>query len=261
MNFLVGYHLDKSTYYPMEDGKLIDLKVINDSEYPVQIEEVAISFECDWGFDWFQSCSIKIQPNAKANLPSVNFGLDYLGIPEGALHFKPSIKYRSYEKGEWKKKSFKSSKGDFIEIKYIPNADFKIFISHSNDEEDIPLLTKLVDSLNPIGVEGYYAESDVDAGTRLWDKIEREIRESDAFLVLWTMAASKSKDVREEIGIAIGAKKKILIPVVESNVEVVGSIKARQVEWIAFNPSDPEKCLKKILQFIVKKSSSRKRNI
>ena len=253
MTFLKGYHLDKSVYYPMESGELVDLQFKNTGRTIIQIEEVSISFECDWDHDWYEPCNIKIKPGEIAKLPTVYFTLDYLGIPEGALHFKPAIKYRSYESDGWKKKSYRSPKGDFLEVKYFPDGNFKIFISHSNADKDSVLLTKLIDSLAPIGVEGYFAESDVDAGSRLWDKIEREILQSDAFLVLWTRAASRSPDVREEIGIAIGAKKKILIPVVEKKVRVVGSIKAREVEWIPLDLANPEKCLQETLVFIVKK--------
>jgi len=251
MQFLAGYHLDKSTYFPMENGKLIDFNVKNNSEDIVQIQEARIEFDWDGDSFWYETCNIKIKPGETAKLPSVVFKLEDLELSEGSHNFKPAIKYQLLKDGKWQEKIFTSPKGDFFEIKKIPNRGYKVFISHSN--EDITLLKKFVRALNHCGIEGYYAESDVEAGNKLWDKIEREIRKADAFLVLWTKAASTSPDVREEIGIAIGAKKKVFVPVVERGVSVVGSIKAREVEWIPYDPSNPTEGLTSALSFIVKR--------
>lgn len=255
MNFLEGYHLDKPAYFLMETGELQDLEIrCSDTEKRVQIQEVCVQFDWMENSYWYENCNIEIKKaGVDIKLPILNFKLNQLEISEGSHNFKPFVKYQIYENGKWEKKEYKSKKGGFIEIKKAPNRNYKVFISHSNDSKDLILLKKFVTALECCGVNGYYAESDVEAGTLLWDKIEREIRVSDAFLILWTKAASKSLDVREEIGIAIGAKKKPLIPVVEKKISVVGSLKAREIEWISFDPSDPHKGLMDALEFIFEK--------
>jgi len=254
MKFMGGYHFDKSQYFPMEDGKLLDLRIHNDSEDVIQLQLVGIEFDWDPDEYWFDTCNIKINPKTITKLPAVKFSLDNLKITEGSHHFFPFVNYQIYKNQKWENKQFKSSKGEFLEIVKLPKFNYKVFISHSNVKEDIILLEKFVQSLDACGIDGYFAESDVKVGSKLWDKIEREIRKSDAFLVLWTTSASESHDVREEIGIAIGAKKGVLIPIVEENVAVVGSLKAREVEYIPLDLEDPNVGFKNALEFIIKKA-------
>jgi len=59
----------------------------------------------------------------------------------------------------------------------------------------------------------------------LWQKIEAAIRRADAILILWTEKGSQSGDIREEIGIAIGAKRtKRIIPLVQKALTTQGSL-------------------------------------
>jgi hypothetical protein len=102
------------------------------------------------------------------------------------------------------------------------------------------------------GLTGYFAEDDAKPGITLWDKIAREIMLSDAFLVLWTKNAAISGDVREEIGIAIGAKKQDkIVPMVERGIEVSGSLKSRGIEWVDYVAPNHTEALSKALGSIM----------
>jgi hypothetical protein len=103
-------------------------------------------------------------------------------------------------------------------------------------------------------------ESDNQAGEILWDKILREITLSDVFLVLWTKDGSKSGDIREEIGIALGSNKKI-IPVVQSGIPVFGSLKSRGIEWIAYKPKNEINALSDALTKIMDLAKSKEEKI
>ena len=59
----------------------------------------------------------------------------------------------------------------------------------------------------------------------VWEKINQEIGVRDRMVVLCTKDGTKSGDVREEIGIAIGLNKKgKIVPIVENGVTPPGSL-------------------------------------
>ncbi|NQE45181.1 hypothetical protein C5S31_04055 [ANME-1 cluster archaeon GoMg2] len=82
------------------------------------------------------------------------------------------------------------------------------------------------------------SEGDPKPGYPLWLKINEMIRKSSAILILWTNKGAESGDIREEIGIAIGARKaKKMVPLVEKGVEPKGSLKG--LEYVIFDPDNP----------------------
>ncbi len=95
---------------------------------------------------------------------------------------------------------------------------FKVFISHSS--EDTVIACELRDLLV------FIPEMDVildvcnfEVGERLPEIIEKEIKESDCFVVFLTKNAEKSVWVNQEIGVAVSAGIKI-IPIVEKGVSL-----------------------------------------
>ena len=72
----------------------------------------------------------------------------------------------------------------------------------------------------------------------MWQKIESAIRRADAILILWTEKGSQSGDIREEIGIAIGAKRtKRIIPLVQTGLTTQGSLMG--LEYVPLDIDNP----------------------
>ncbi len=106
-----------------------------------------------------------------------------------------------------------------------PKRNFEVFISHSNSAKDTMLLEKAIDSFSRCGIATYVAERAPQPGYPLWQKIETALRRVDAILMLWTEAGSQAGDIREEIGIAIGANRtKRIIPLVQAGLTTQGSL-------------------------------------
>jgi hypothetical protein len=147
---------------------------------------------------------------------------------KGAHEHKPGVTYKLLTEKGWELQGggiTYTYAGKHIMVINRPKRHFEVFISHSNAPEDASLLDKTMDSFSRCGIDTYVAERTPQPGYPLWQKIETAIRRADAILVLWTQAGSQSGDIREEIGIAIGAKRtKRIIPLVQAGLTTQGSL-------------------------------------
>jgi len=83
----------------------------------------------------------------------------------------------------------------------------RVFISYSSkDIEYAQTVKALLDSLQ---LHVFLAETSLSPGRRL-EEVIKEIRASDALLVVWSHHAKSSEWVREEIGAALGTEKLVL---------------------------------------------------
>jgi hypothetical protein len=114
----------------------------------------------------------------------------------------------------------------------------KVFISHST--KDIKIVDKFVDKLKSIGIEPYVAESDIQPGTILWEKVESNIKNSNCVLAIITKDGSRSKMVHQEIAAAKAIKIRV-VPIVEKGVDLKGVLAGR--EYIVFDKNDPDQAL------------------
>ena len=132
----------------------------------------------------------------------------------------------------------------------------KVFISHST--KDIKIVERFVDKLKTIGIEPYVAESDIQPGTILWEKLESNIKNSDCVLAIITKDGSRSKSVQQEIAAANALKIRV-VPFVEKGVDLKGVLAGR--EYIAFDKNDPDLALinasKYLSKLKVKKESKK----
>jgi hypothetical protein len=114
----------------------------------------------------------------------------------------------------------------------------KVFISHST--KDIKIVDRFVDKLKSIGIEPYVAESDIQPGTILWEKLESNIKNSNCVLAIITKDGSRSKSVHQEIAAANALKIRV-VPIVEKGVDLKGVLAGR--EYIVFDKNDPDQAL------------------
>jgi len=248
MDWRIVCSLDSATYAPLQTGTLKVSSLANVSHQLMIVRQVLLQFDWMGTYRYVKECNVKIKPGESRELPDIMFTVD-LGAPIGSHRFKPGISYMLLKGNKWvSHNDTYVARGDFIEVRPLPTKDFKVFISHSNDPSDSKLVSACREAVKTCGLTGYFAEDDAKPGFKLWDKIAREIVLSDAFLVLWTTAATKSGDMREEIGIAVGSKKQQkMVPIVEKGVEVFGSLKSRGIEWVDYHLPDHTQAISQAL--------------
>lgn len=222
----IWYTLNSGTYHPLQSG-IMSSTLRNDTKQKMIVTEVGLTF--DWMKDthWYQDCILEIEPGAQVELPYVSFQVS-LDASNGAHECKPGVVYKLLTEKGWEPKDARIGyiqSGVHVMITEAPDRDFEVFISHSNSQQDAPLLDRVTDSFYRCGINTYVAERKPQPGYPLWQKIEAAIRRADAILILWTKAGSEASDIREEIGIAIGAQRiKRIIPLVETGLTTQGSL-------------------------------------
>lgn len=99
---------------------------------------------------------------------------------------------------------------------------FKVFVSYSSHDLDkVELLRQQLESSS---LEVFIAEHSISAGQELGPVIDKEIKECDMFVVLWSHDARDSDWVSQEIGKATAYKKEILPLLLNENITVPGFI-------------------------------------
>lgn len=93
----------------------------------------------------------------------------------------------------------------------------RTFISYSRINKDFAL--KLALELRNSGFDIWLDQLDIPTGSRWDDEVERALGECEIFMVILTPASSTSDNVKDEIGYAIDAGKRIL-PILLENAKV-----------------------------------------
>ena len=242
-NWLIGYYLNSDTYKPLEKGYMSS-DIQNETKQKMLVTKVGLKFDWMGEFHWSQDCNLEVEPGAQIDLPSVPFTIE-LDASRGTHQYKPGVTYKLLTENGWElqgKGIVWGRKGKHIMVIKAPERDFEVFISHSNSAEDTLLLEKTIDSFGRCGIATYVAERAPQPGYPLWQKIEASMRRVDAILILWTEAGSKAGDIREEIGIAIGAKRtKRIIPLVQTGLITQGSLIG--LEHVPLNIDEPLQAL------------------
>ena len=253
----ISYLLNSSVYAPLEKAILQNVRLTNKTKYPMIVTKVQLKFDCQ-GYTHSIRCKQTIEPNQTEALPNIEITIP-LGMPTGAQRYTTGVETKQFIKNKWETDSGFAGKGKFIEIQPLKPKDFKVFISHSNSDNDKKFVESCKDALITCGLTGYFAEADNKAGQILWDKILREITYSDVFLVLYTEDGSNSGDIREEIGIALG-RNKIIVPIVQEGIEPHGSLKSRGIEWIPYHSKREISALSEALTIIMELAKTKEEN-
>ncbi len=226
MSWTMWYNLNSDEYYPLSTGTMSS-GITNKTEQKMLVTEVALKFDWMGAIYWYKDCNIEVASGDKADLPLVPFKIK-LEASIGTHHYEPGVIYKLLTETGWElqgKGITYVEHGEHIMVTKAPRRNFEVFVSHSNSADDTPLLKKTIKSFNSCGVSTYVAERTPRPGYPLWQKIEAAIRRVDAVLILWTKEGAQSGDIREEIGIAVGAKRtKRIIPLVQTGLSTHGSL-------------------------------------
>ena len=111
-----------------------------------------------------------------------------------------------------------------------------VFISHSVGTTELPIVHHLSAALYGAGVGAYLALYDRQPGVQLSAKVQMNIDASDILLALITKAGLESAWVQQEIGFALGRRKKV-IAFVEKGVKPEAMLQG--VEYYQLDPSTP----------------------
>jgi len=243
-NWAMSYDLNRDKYYPLQRGIMLS-NITNATKQKMLVTEVALNFDWMGTAYWQKKCNIEIAPGGEVKLPDVPFKIE-LDASTGTHLCKPGVIYKLLTKSGWELQGggivCYVEHGWHIMVAKAPVCDFEVFVSHSNTIKDKPLLDKTIESFEKCGIKLYIAERSPKPGYPLWLKIEAAIRRADAVLILWTEDGSRSGDIREEIGIAIGAKRlKRIIPLVQTDLTTQGSLIG--LEHVPLDMDNPIKAL------------------
>lgn len=236
----VDHTIDSKQFSPYERGRVRSAHIKNRGSVDLHIYGFGIEFE--WqkkGKVWYnQKCDIFLEPEGDAELPVVGFNIP-IGLGPRTYGYMLGVQTESKtadrEESEegwidhgivWGAKTYE------VQIRKHTDRDFKVFVSHTNHDDDKKILKVLSNLLSNNGISYLIAEETPKYGEYLWRKIKSGINSADRVIILWTEHATESGAVREEIGITLGARKKF-IPVIEEGVEKKGSLIG--TEHIQFN--------------------------
>ncbi|MBI4283102.1 MAG: toll/interleukin-1 receptor domain-containing protein [Chloroflexi bacterium] len=131
---------------------------------------------------------------------------------------------------------------------------YNIFLSHS--EADKSWVEWIASNAQDMGINVYMYEYDTQAGFSVADKVQSAIENCQALVVLLTPNSEVSPYVQQEIGFA-KARGKLVIPLVQPGVSKKCLAMLEGVEYITFDPTEPETALTRLLDYLAKLKESR----
>lgn len=124
---------------------------------------------------------------------------------------------------------------------------YQVFLSHSTRDQG--LVISLVRLLSQFGVKVVVAEWYLTPGEPLTKKVFGQIEDSDCIVVLLTRNGMRSNWVQQEVGYALGCKKRV-IPIVEKGVDKRDLAMLGSVEYIEYDPYQPQPALSKLSTYV-----------
>jgi hypothetical protein len=123
-----------------------------------------------------------------------------------------------------------------------------IFISHASD--DAAVARQICAALESTGLSCWIAPRDIRAGADYRNEILRGIRETDAFLLVYSRKASESEHVAREVGYA-DERGKTVYPVRVDSTNVEGPLEylLQGKQWVDFN-ANPEQAIRLVAEAV-----------
>jgi len=134
---------------------------------------------------------------------------------------------------------------------------YDVFLSHS--EADRRWVQWIAENAQNIGINVYMYEHDAQPGLPIASKVQSAIENSQALVVLLTPNSEYSAYVQQEIGFA-RAKDKLIIPLVQPGISKRCFAMLEGVEYITFDPANPEMALSRLLSYLKTLKESRERD-
>lgn len=128
-----------------------------------------------------------------------------------------------------------------------PQKQRRTFISYSRTNKEFAL--KLALELRSSGFDIWLDQLDIPTGARWDDEVERALEECEIFMVILTPASSMSDNVKDEIGYAIDAGKRIL-PILLENANV--PLRLRRFQYVDFTNKSYEEGIETAEQLLRK---------
>lgn len=262
----LSHTLDNKNYYPYDNGWVSSATLRNTGEGRLHIYGFGISFEWQratkrW---WNKKCDIFLKPEEEAKLPLVRFSIP-IDLEPKIYEYRVGVQTESFPlenqklQTEWKNHGLVwGGKQLKIGVARHPSRDYQVFISHSNHEEDKDITKTLATLLSNNGISYFIAEESPKYGEILWKKIKRGIISADRAIILWTKHSAKSGDVREELGIIAGARKRF-IPIIEKRVKPKGTIIG--TEYISIDRQNYKGVLVNLTKELIKSSREKAKRV
>jgi hypothetical protein len=190
---------------------------------------IEFEWQKETNYWWTEKWDSFLDVGEETQLPLVGFFIP-IDLEPGSYKYRMGVHTESYRlkrrnvkegwedhKIAWAAKEYK------IIIARHPERDYQVFVSHSNHPSDKSLMEILTTLLDNNGIKYFVAEETRRYGEILWRKIRRGICTADKVIIFWTKYAARSEDVREELGITVGARKRF-IPIIEKGAKPKGSL-------------------------------------
>jgi len=131
---------------------------------------------------------------------------------------------------------------------------YKVFLSHS--ASDGRWAKWIAAQAQLVGIAVYLYEHDPQPGTLIAAKVQQQIRDSDALVVLLTPLGHASPYVQQEIGFAEAAQK-LIIPIVWPGVQARSLAMLQGKEYISIDPKNPTASLPTLLSTLQKQKAKK----
>lgn len=257
----LNHTLNSKKYFLNEWGLVATATLKNTGKGKLHIYDFGIEFEWQKEADvwWSEKCDIFLNPEETTELPTVGF-VTPIGLKPGIYKYKLGVRTESLPDIDFFAEGWQDhglvfgNKEHNIEIIRHPSRNYQVFVSHSNHTNDKEMLKSLKILLYNNRIKCFIAEELPDYGEILWKKIRRGICTADKVIFLWTKHAAKSDDVREELGITLGARKRF-IPIIEKNVKSKGSLIG--TEYIRLNREKYSNIFVKLTEELIKFSEEK----
>ncbi|MGH7773995.1 MAG: toll/interleukin-1 receptor domain-containing protein [Candidatus Binatia bacterium] len=263
----LNHTLSSKRYTPYENGRISSANLTNSGEAFLHIYGFGIEFEWQRETDswWSESCDIFLKTGEEANLPVVGFSIPInVDLGRKACKYKLGVLTESKPEdgesaAEWKDHGIVWAAREFeVELVRHPDRNYMVFLSHSNHPDDKAIVERLAALLLNNGIKHFIAEKVPKYGEILWKKIKSAIMSADKVIILWTKHGAKSDEVREELGITVGARRKF-IPIVERNVEPKGSLIG--TEYVRIQRDNYEMVIVTLTEELIKSSVEKARRV
>lgn len=122
---------------------------------------------------------------------------------------------------------------------------YKVFFSHN--ASDGSWAKWIAGQAQLVGIEVYLYEHDPQPGVSIAAKVQQQIRDADALVVLLTPKGQASPYVQQEIGYAEAARR-LIMPIVWPGVEARSLAMLQGREYLPFDPRNPTASLPALLK-------------
>lgn len=123
----------------------------------------------------------------------------------------------------------------------------KVFISHSHTDLDREWLQAFARALRDQEVDVWLDAWNIKPGDRIEDAVESALRESDAIVAVTSGTAFESPNVYFELGVALGANKRLILVVDPSSAASI-PFDLRRRRWIALQ--EPEETAREVAEAV-----------